>query len=109
MEFDRGDGVVDFVREAGGHAAERGEAFGLFAGAAFGGELGVCLFVGAGELADLVGARSLWERLGIFVRDAGEALGERAQRTDDAACERPCETGNEVMRSPSAIPGPPTP
>ena len=53
------------------------------------------LLVRTGKLADFVGARGFGEGLRIFIRDAGEALRERAQRTHNSARKRPRECERE--------------
>ena len=92
MEFDRGDGVVDLVRESRGHAAQRGEPFGLKAGAAFIRECGARVEVGACELADFVGPVRFGQcGFGCVVGDSREALRESAQGADDSVCQHPDE------------------
>ena len=95
VEFDGGDGIVDLVRESGGHAAKCREALSLLTGAAFIGKRRASIEVGAGELADFVGASDLGRRLGIFIPDSRQALRERAQRPHDVAREHPRERERE--------------
>ena len=79
VEADGCDRVIDFVSEAGGHLTEGGEAFGVFACAAFFLPADAAIIERAGEVADFVEAVLDWDGLKGCGIEEGDAVGQRFQ------------------------------
>ncbi len=96
VQLDRGQGILNFVRQSRGHASEHGEFLRALAFGALDLQSLARADEGAGNIADLVHPPGLGklQRTGLF--DLRKFRGEMSQRSDQAPRYQPCNKESEA-------------